>query len=268
MKTLLQTIFMLATVFSLSSCDSQRKVAGNAGGTNDSGTAHTSENSLDWAGIYTGILPCASCPGILTIVKLEKDLSYVVQTEYLGEQPDTVYQSGGTFTWDDQGNKITLSDTAHTISPRMFQVGENMLTSLDLEGNKVTSELADHYILMKIYPGIAEKYWKLKELYGKQIQPGKTLRKEPHIILKVERNRITGSSGCNSFTGSYEIKKGNRITFSRIVSTRMACPDMETETQLFKILNSADHYILHGDTLVLSGAGTESLARFEAVHME
>lgn len=38
---------------------------------------HTSETSLDWAGVYEGTLPCADCEGIHTLIELHEDKSYV-----------------------------------------------------------------------------------------------------------------------------------------------------------------------------------------------
>ena len=35
---------------------------------------HNSLNSLDWEGTYSGILPCADCAGIQTLIKLNKNL--------------------------------------------------------------------------------------------------------------------------------------------------------------------------------------------------
>ncbi len=37
---------------------------------------HTSQNSLDWAGVYEGVLPCADCPGIQTRLTLSRDETY------------------------------------------------------------------------------------------------------------------------------------------------------------------------------------------------
>ena len=35
--------------------------------------AHNSQNSLDWAGVYQGILPCADCEGFDTVITLNWD---------------------------------------------------------------------------------------------------------------------------------------------------------------------------------------------------
>lgn len=112
---------------------------------------------------------------------------------------------------------------------------------------------------------LTEKYWRLTELNGQPIKTDAGNSKEPHIIFKEEEQRVTGSSGCNSFHGSYELKEGDRITLSKMASTRMACPDMEIENQFLKVLETADNYNLSEKTLVLNRARMAPLARFELV---
>lgn len=106
-------------------------------------------------------------------------------------------------------------------------------------------------------------YWKLVEAMGKPA--GTDLSKQPHIQLHEEDSLITGTGGCNSMSGSYKLLPNGRISFSQIVSTMMACPDMETEAAMSKALQTADSYVIIGDTLVLHRARMSPLARFVAV---
>lgn len=107
-----------------------------------------------------------------------------------------------------------------------------------------------------------ESYWKLIELMGNPIQSQPAMR-EIHMILKEENSRVQGFSGCNNFLGSYELKEANRLSFSQMMSTKMAClNDMETETQFLDVLQQTDIYYLHGDTLQLIRAKMAPLAKF------
>ena len=268
MKTILLIIASIAIVICLSSCKTTQTMVDRSKQTEEAGDVPDhSTSSLDWIGIYSGTLPCADCDGIQTLVNLQRDSSYVIRTTYVGKS-DTAHESRGTFSWNGQGGKITLKDADPAKSPSMYQLGENTLTHLDVNGNKIAGESSARYVLVKVYPGITEKYWKVTELYGKPVPRDETYRKEPHLILKSEANRLAGHGGCNAFTGSYEVKTGNRIAFSKIVSTRMACPNMEIESQLFKVLDSVDNYVLNGDTLTLNKARMAPLARFEAVYLK
>src|SRR5262249_20486174 len=47
---------------------------------------HNSRNSLDWAGTYEGVLPCADCLGTKTRLTLNHDDSYRLVTQAQGSQ--------------------------------------------------------------------------------------------------------------------------------------------------------------------------------------
>lgn len=230
-------------------------------------SAHNSQNSLDWDGIYRGILPCADCSGIQTTVYLNKDLSYRIKQTYLGKE-GTGQEYSGKFSWNNEGNTITLESSGENNQPTKYFVGENTLTQLDLNGNKVTGDHAADYVLSKSSYAILEKYWKLTELYGKPVVMDSTMGKEPHIILKEQDNRVNGNGGCNSISGYFEVRSMNRISFSKMITTQMACPKMDIESEFLKALNAADNYNLNGDDLILNKARMAPLARFKTVYMK
>lgn len=225
--------------------------------------AATSQNSLDWNGTYQGIIPCADCEGIATALTLNDDLTFVHRSKYLGKS-DSVYVSTGNFKWDSSGSDIKIIENDG--SPKQFKVGENQLFMLDQEGNRITGNLAEKYILKKDDIHITEKYWKLVELNGQPVRTEEGNR-EAFLILKEEDNRAHGNGGCNTFNGSYEMKEGNRITFSKMASTLMACVDMETEQQFMQVLETVDNYNLTETTLILNKARMAPLARFEVVYL-
>ena len=107
---------------------------------------HNLRNSLDWAGVYTGILPCADCDGIKVELILNNDETYEISYLYLGKSEEAFVFSG-TFSWNETGNKIFLPRDGF---PTFFQVGKGVLFQLDRFGNRITGELEDMYILTKI----------------------------------------------------------------------------------------------------------------------
>jgi len=109
---------------------------------------------------------------------------------------------------------------------------------------------------------ITEKYWKLIQLKGEAITPNENQIKEPGFILAEKDNRITGNGGCNAFFGTYSLSAGNKISFSDIGSTKMACPDMDTESLFLQVLSEADNFSLSGDTLWLNKGQMAALAKF------
>lgn len=104
-------------------------------------TAHTSENSLDWDGVYIGQLPCADCEGIETTITLNSDKTFKIVSHYLGKE-DSSFESLGTFEWDKSGSIITLDQT-------QYKVGENILIQLDNQGHEISGALTNSYILNK-----------------------------------------------------------------------------------------------------------------------
>lgn len=108
-------------------------------------TYHNSRLSLDWAGVYTGLLPSAGGPGIDVQITLNFDGTYELRYFYLNV-PGNVFIISGNFTWDDAGRIITL-DTER-FSPH-FMVGEHFLLQLDLDANVIMGGLAGRYMLRK-----------------------------------------------------------------------------------------------------------------------
>jgi len=110
-------------------------------------TAHNSMNSLDWAGIYFGTVPCPSCEGIEMILTLNGDQTYKLETNYLGRNDALEQVNSGPFTWSEEGSRVKLAGVKD--GQNDYKVGENQLWLLDLDGQKVTGNLADHYLLKK-----------------------------------------------------------------------------------------------------------------------
>ena len=230
--------------------------------------ADNSRTSLDWAGTYRGVLPCADCEGIETMVYLDGDLSYEISTQYLGKSKETNKQKG-TFSWDKTGSMITLNRATNSEAAARFKVAEGKLISLDTKGNPITGALADKYTLQKEAVVITEKYWKLLSLAGKPVAPPEEGQREAHFILKTQDNRVQGNGGCNTFTATYKLAAGNKITFSPIAATRMFCGKNNPETAFFKTLETANHYSLpHEDTLILRRDKEAPLAKFAAVYFQ
>ncbi len=114
---------------------------------------------------------------------------------------------------------------------------------------------------------ITEKYWKLNALEGQEMKMSENQQREIYFMLKKEENRIIGFAGCNTFSGMYTLKKGNRTPFSKMAITRMACPDVNVyEAEYLKVFERADNYTINGDVLSLNVARRAPLASFEAIY--
>ncbi|MDR0497547.1 MAG: copper resistance protein NlpE [Treponema sp.] len=99
---------------------------------------------MEWAGVYTGIIPAASSPGIDVQITLNNDQTFELHYEYLNR--DFVYSAMGKFFRDETG-LITLDIKD---APPYYRVGNNCLIQLDMNRNTITGDLADNYILRKL----------------------------------------------------------------------------------------------------------------------
>src|SRR5688500_5340685 len=79
---------------------------------------------------------------------------------------------------------------------------------------------------------LTETYWKLTELNGLPLPALKEGENETFLRLRTDSARVEGNGGCNGFGGTYELKDGNRIRFSNMISTMMYCSRMEIENAL------------------------------------
>jgi uncharacterized lipoprotein NlpE involved in copper resistance len=255
-------LFILALFTIISACKTDKKSLQTLENTPDN-----SRTSLDWKGVYRGVLPCADCEGIETEITLNADLTHQITSKYLGKNEEA-FKENGTFIWDDAGAKITLKNTEPNSATNQYLVGENMLFKLDANGNRIEGELKEKYQLKKVYfdNEIAEKYWKLIELNENKIILGKNQDFAPHLTLKNENSRVFGHGGCNAIQGFYELSAGNKIKFSKIVSTKMFCEYMETEQALLNVLEITDNYSVKNDTVALKNASMISLAKFQLVY--
>jgi len=112
---------------------------------------------------------------------------------------------------------------------------------------------------------LQDTYWRLTELMGKPIETAPKGKREVHIRLITEGKKLEAFAGCNNVGGGYQIHTGNKIHFSNLIGTMMACDDLATESTLLEVLKTTDRYELNNNELVLNKGKMVPLARFEAV---
>ena len=106
---------------------------------------HNAKNSLDWNGIYKGLIPCADCEGIDVQITLNTDETYQISYLYLGKS-SSPFLSSGKFVWDENGSIITLESDS---LGHYYLVGENKLTQLDNDKKIIEGQHASMYVLIK-----------------------------------------------------------------------------------------------------------------------
>ncbi len=272
-----------------------QKPAAKKNDSNDA--AHNAKNSLDYVGTYKGVLPCADCHGLETEIVINENSTFCIKTKYQGKG-DKIYMQKGNFSWNKKGDIIILTDIKN--APNQYFVGENTLTQLDVYGKKITGSLSEEYMLskqpndtasletadsnnaatvdlnsriatttliQKVNPAVgkyslAETKWKLVMLNKKKIsQKGK---KAPFLKLNSKDGRFTAFAGCNSIGGRYSMPSSDRISFSEVLMTQMACADMTLENDFTGMLEKVTIYKLEKETLILLDDNKHILSRFDA----
>lgn len=258
---------------------------------------NNARNSMDYTGSYKGILPCADCHGLEKEIVINENSTFNIKTKYQGKG-DKIYIQKGNFSWNEKGNIIILTDVKN--GPNKYLVGKNTLTQLDIDGKIITGNLASEYVLSKqpidtsdfettdknpttvdlnsrieattvikkVNPAIgrftlAETKWRLVSLAKKPV----TQKGNKPYFLKLNSNdaRFTAFAGCNSIAGNYVMPSSDKLDFSEVIMTRMACPDMTLEDKFGAMLVQMTTYKLDKETLIFFDKGKKELAKFEAI---
>lgn len=191
---------------------------------------HTSQNALDWAGDYHGILACTDCPGSKTRLTLAKDGTYTLESQALkqGAQAQSV---SGSFTWQPDGNTIVLDAGG---GGQRFSVGEGRLILLNADGSRPAPDATDR-VLQKAQAGQAESdaltaaflqdhLWRLQSASTGANQRIEALfPKDRPFEFRFTGTNLAVSGGCNGLRGSYQINAEGQFVAGRMASTMMAC---------------------------------------------
>lgn len=110
--------------------------------------AHNSRNSLDWEGTYTGVLKCEDCPGIETIINLNKNFSYILEQRKIEtlDEEGTEFQNSGRITWNENGSVITVEGMDGELQ---LKVEELYLVPVDDNGHELKAEPGNNFKLLK-----------------------------------------------------------------------------------------------------------------------
>ena len=238
---------------------------------------HTSQNSLDWGGVYEGILACADCPGTHTRLTLGPDGRFELMSRPL-VRGATPTNPSGQFTWQPDGNSIALDEAA---GARRFAVGEGRLILLNSDGSRPDAAGAALTKLAPVQPQtrtalaevLEDHRWTLTSASGAGNQRIDALfpSAERPFVFGFEGARLNVAGGCNSLRGSYELSGEGQLSVGRLAATMMACeaPLMAADAALSKLLAAPLELVLvqgpeptlamlaaSGEVLLLTGQQT------------
>jgi heat shock protein HslJ len=191
--------------------------------------SHTSRDSLDWAGVYEGVLPGADPAGTVTRLTLNRDGTYERVTRYPGRQ-DAAQTVRGRFTWHPNGNAIKLDEAG---GGQQYAVGEGRLLLLQPGGGPVGTPVPGAVLALVSQAATAEGFtqtleryrWSLESATDGQNRVIEALspRKDHPVVFEFSGARLAIQGPCNRMTGSYRISAAKHLTVSGMASTNMAC---------------------------------------------
>lgn len=191
-------------------------------------------------GVYAGRIVCDFCPKTATVLHLRPD---------------------GTFVWKDSVADGNRWESGNGV---LLRTTKNRTVSLVAESDKLrtvaikkTTGRRDYYL--QKFPDVFGKTWKLAKLGDAAIQAEEV--RVPTLLLSADEFRAAGNSGCNAYSGQFELSQGHRIVFGPVAATKMFCHDALYEADFLRMLDQTDRLQLQNDTLVLFGQ-RRPLARF------
>ncbi|MCK7553671.1 META domain-containing protein [Chitinophaga sedimenti] len=99
--------------------------------------------------------------------------------------------------------------------------------------------------------------WELEKIGDKTIDPKASPNGRPTLELQLAEEQAYGYGGCNRFGGKVKLENG-QLVFGQLVSTEMACPGLEVESQYLKLLTGQKvAYLLDGEVLFLGEGDTK-----------
>ncbi len=81
----------------------------------------------------------------------------------------------------------------------------------------------------------------------------------PTIAFDQAQNRVSGHGSCNRYSGGFTLTAPDKIAFSPMASTKMACPGLNVESKYFELLNKANKWSIKDGVLTLSQDGNALL---------
>ena len=96
--------------------------------------------------------------------------------------------------------------------------------------------------------------WSVTSLLGKSLNAAEITKGLPSLDFS-DNGKLFGSTGCNSFTGSYKLE-GTKLSLDPGAMTKMMCSD-NTEQDFLNAINQVTNLKMDGNTLnLLNGANT------------
>lgn len=215
------------------------------------------------AGDWSGKIPCDGCEHILYDLSLKGDGTFSLEQEFVGGMSNRSIMQKGNWSFDGQ-NRIILKNEDDREVGIFLNERDGSIRKLSRSGLEIKGDDADQYLLTPKNPtnsdtGRDDKHelngrWSLTMFENQSVQEMNYSAKIPHLLIQVESNRLSGSTGCNSMSGEIEVYDDRSISLRPGPTTRMMCEGVN-EQAFLDLLSSVDSYKLEKDRLDLQSDG-------------
>lgn len=112
--------------------------------------------------------------------------------------------------------------------------------------------------------------WEITSVNGNAVEMTAPDAEIPFLGFDTASGRVSGNAGCNSIMGGFTaVPSEGKISFDKIASTRMMCPDMTFEQSVLQALDKVTGYKNEGSgRMVLLGADGKGLISLSKVNTE
>lgn len=106
--------------------------------------------------------------------------------------------------------------------------------------------------------------WVLESLNGEAYVAAEG-QESPMLEIQVAAGRVMGNDGCNNFRGTFTTLTDTELAFGPLMTTRKACPDMETPKMVEDALNQVASYTVESLSLKLYDADGNEVLSYKKV---
>jgi heat shock protein HslJ len=110
---------------------------------------------------------------------------------------------------------------------------------------------------LNVMDTLTQNSWVVNSLLGKQLDPAVYMKGLPSMNFGAD-GKLTGSTGCNKFTGNYKLD-GMGVKLDPGAMTRMACPG-NGEADFLAAAQQVTNLKMNGNTLSLLNGATEVMS--------
>ena len=221
------------------------------------------KDPMHYLGMYKGMMPGVGSNKTPVVIELSETFSFSISVDTIAKEKKIIQR--GTFQWAKDGKSILL--TSNNGLQKEFRVGKNQLTLKSNSEKAVFEKMKSGEVIdlesettaASITTFINQR-WTITSIDDKPIN-AKGIKKDYYAFFAKDR-KFQAYAGCNQIGGDYSVK-GDQIKIKNILSTEMACAEMEMEKLLLKALAKADNIIQNNQYMYLRKKG-EVLIKFEA----